>query len=415
VDENARKLGQKPESGPGSEQSWRQVADGGKPGVQETAVNIKGIIGQNLKAAREAADVSQEAFAEMMGISRATLSGFENGHVAIDSERLVKASQLLGKPVADFFKQEEETLALLYRAAEDVVPSPSVRARFQRLCEAYRELEEIVGVADSMLSPPEYKYSQSFHSKPYQFAAQVAQSERERLGLGQLDPVENIFKLLDENGVRVFALNVDQDRVFGVSGFSSRYGPCILVNTKNTRERNIFTVAHEYGHLLMHRDLYINPRPTEQKDREMEIVADTFAAHFLVPDTGLRDLFNKNVGQKNMGAEDVVFLKRHFRVSAQVILRRLRDSDLIPSRVHDEQLERLRKAEPDKTKEFAPLTMDVVNAWRESCRFQHLARKAVLSEMVSIGKLAELLGKSLVQVRTLVQDWRKEIAVVSAV
>ena len=413
MEENSRKLGHKGEAGHPPEELWHQVAVGGER-VEEVAINIKEIIGRNLKAAREAADISQEAFAEMLGVSRATLSGFENGHVAIDSERLLKAAQILGKPVADFFKEDEEALALLYRSAEDLVPSPSVRTQFQRLCEAYRELEEIVGVADTMLSPPEYKYSQAFHSKPYQFATQVAQSERERLSLGPIDPVDNIFKLLDENGVRIFALSVDQDRVFGVSGFSTRYGPCILVNTKNTRERNIFTVAHEYGHLLMHRDLYVNPRPSEQKDREMEIVADTFAAHFLVPDAGLRDLFSKNVGQKSMGAEDIVFLKRHFRVSAQVILRRLRDSDLVHSREHDDQLERLRKSEPDKTKEFAPLNVDVVNAWKESCRFQHLARKAALSEMISIGKLAELLGKSLVQVRAQVQDWRKEIAVVSA-
>ncbi len=414
MEENEKRLDRNLAAGHGAEQSSRQVVAEEKPGVQEVAIDIKEIIGQNLKASREAADVSQEAFAEMLGVSRATLSGFENGRVAIDSAKLLKAAQLLGKPVADFFKQDEETLALLYRSAEDVVPSPSVRAQFQRLCDAYRELEEIVGVADTMLSPPEYKYSPAFHSKPYQFAAQVAHSERERLGLGQVDPVENIFRELDENGVRVFALNVDQDRVFGVSAFSSRYGPCILVNTKNTRERNIFTVAHEYGHLLMHRDLYVNSRPAEQKDREMEEVADTFAAHFLVPGAGLRDLFNKNVGQKNMGVEDIVFLKRHFRVSAQVILRRLRDSDLIPSREHDDQLERLRKAEPNKTKEFAPLNVDLIDAWQATCRFQHLARKAALAEMVSIGKLAELLGKNLVQVRTQVQSWRKEISVVPA-
>ncbi len=395
----------------GSVLSRHRVVDEGKASAQEIAVDVKELIGQNLKASREAAGVSQEAFAEMLGISRATLSGFENGRVAIDSAKLLKAAHLLGKPVGDFFRQDEETLALLYRSAEDVVPSPSVRAQFQRLCDAYRELEEIVGVADTVLSPPEYKYSPAFHSKPHQFAAQVAQSERERLGLGQTDPVENIFKLLDENGVRVFALKVEQDGVFGVSAFSNRYGPCVLVNTENTRERNTFTVAHEYGHLLMHRDLYVNPRPAQQKDQDMEEVADIFAAHFLVPETGLRELFNQNVGQKSIGVEDIVFLKRHFRVSAQMLLRRLRDTGLISIREHDEQLDHIRRIEPDRKKEIAPLNVDLINAWEAARRFDHLARKAALAEMVSIGKLAELLGKNLVQVRSLVQTWRKEIAV----
>ncbi len=38
---------------------------------------------------------------------------------------------------------------------------------------------EIVDVADTVLPPPEYKYSLALHSKPHQFAMQVAQSERE--------------------------------------------------------------------------------------------------------------------------------------------------------------------------------------------------------------------------------------------
>lgn len=270
-----------------------------------------------------------------------------------------------------------------------------------------------MGVADTVLPPPEYKYSPAFHSKPHQFAMQVAQSERERLGLGQIDPVENIFRLLDENGVRVFALKVEQEGVFGVSAFSSRYGPCVLVNTENTRERNTFTVAHEYGHLLMHRDLYVNPLPAGQKDSEFEEVANTFAAHFLVPEAGLRELFNRNVGQKNIGIEDIVFLKRHFRVSAQMLLRRLRDTGLISAQEHDQQLERIRVVQPDRKKEIAPLNVDLILAWEGSRRFDHLARKAAMAEMVSIGKLAELLGRSLVQVRAQVQGWRKEMAFVS--
>jgi Zn-dependent peptidase ImmA (M78 family) len=163
----------------------------------------------------------------------------------------------------------------------------------------------------------------------------------------------------------------------------------------------------------MHRDLYVNPRPAESKDQEMEALVNTFAAHFLVPDAGLRDLFTKNVGRNNIGIEDIIFLKRHFRVSAQMMLRCLRDNNLISPREHDDQLDHLRRAEPDKAKELAPLTLDLVATWQSTCRFQHLARKAALAEMVSSGKLAELLGVDLAQVKTLVQSWRREIAVVS--
>jgi Zn-dependent peptidase ImmA (M78 family)/transcriptional regulator with XRE-family HTH domain len=379
--------------------------------LSEPEIDIKEVIGRNLKLAREAAELSQEVFAERLGLSRATLSGFENGKVAIDSAKLLKAAQILGAAVADFFKEDEQQLALLYRAAEDTIPNSAVRSRFRHHCEAYRDLEEIVGVADSILPAPEYKYQPMFHSKPFHFAAQVAQSERERLGLGQLDPIANVFRLLDENGVRVFSDEIEQDGVFGLSGFSNRYGPCILVNLrKHTLERNIFTLVHEYAHLLMHRDYYVNPAPPEKKDPEMEEVANCFAAHFLIPEAALRDSLNKTAGQKSIGLEDVIFLKHHFKVSAQAMLRRLRDCGLMGSNDHDELLAKVKRSAGDGTKEFAPLQVDLIGAWRQVCRFQFLARKAALGGMVSVGKLSELLGQNLVQTRNEIQSWRKEIA-----
>jgi Zn-dependent peptidase ImmA (M78 family) len=220
---------------------------------------------------------------------------------------------------------------------------------------------------------------------------------------------------LDENGVRIFADEIPQEKLFGLSAFSERYGPCILVNRRNTLERQIFTVAHEYGHLLMHRSLYINRDPSNvHRDREVEEMADTFAAQFLVPDAGLRDLFEKNVGSKEVSAEDVVFLKRHFRVSFKMMVRRLQDSGLISKEVHAVLWRRAIKSEPDETKEPAPLNIDLVDSWQKVCRSQHLARKAVLSNMVSIGKLAELTGRNILEMRARVQEWQKDVSLVPA-
>lgn len=376
--------------------------------------SAKLLIGRNLKLAREMADLSQEDFSNQLGISRATLSAIENGHIAIDSTKLLLAAQILGRPAADFFKEHEEELCLLYRAAEEVVPDANIRSQFRILCEGYRELEQIVGVADALLTPPEYPYLPLFHTRPLHFAEQVAQSERERLGLGQVDRIPNIFKLLENNGVRVFALPVEQEGVFGLSAFSPHFGPCVLVNKLNTLERCVFTLAHEYGHLLMHRKLYVNRDPSKQRDREVEEMANTFAANFLVPERGLRDVFAKNVGSRPVGTEDVVFLKHHFRVSFIVMLKRLKDTLSIDQKTHDDLLEKARKWQPDAKKEPAPLSIESLESWQKVCRFMHLARKAAVEGLISLGKLAELIGQNIVETRRLLQDWRKELALVPA-
>jgi len=377
---------------------------------------LKEIIGRNLKTAREMAGRLQEDFARELDISRATLSGIENGHVAIDSAKLLRASKILRLPVTDFFKEREDEVALLFRAAEEVVPKAEVRSKLQRFCEAYRELEEIVGVADTLLLPPEYTYFPHLHSKPLNFATQVALSERERLGLGQYDPIENIFKLLDANGVRILDLAVDQDGLYGLSGFSKQYGLCIFINTRNTLERNIFTAAHEYAHLVMHRPFYKNSELSEAqgRDPEIEAMADVFAANFLVPEIGLRDVWAKNAGRRNVNLEDVVFLKQHFRVSTLVTVRRLSEVGVILAPESKELIDKAVKAQPDSRREYAPLRVDLISEWNAVSRFLHLARKAVLSGLVSSGKLSELLGKNLLEVRSLVQEWRKELVLASA-
>jgi Zn-dependent peptidase ImmA (M78 family) len=322
---------------------------------------------------------------------------------------------VLGRPVSDLFREEEEELVLLYRAAVDQAAPPAVLDKFERFCRSYREVEEIVDVADSLIPPPDYSYFAGARSNPDQYARQVAESERERLGLGQRDPIDNIFKLLEDQGVRILFDTIDGHEVFGISAYSRRYGLCILLNAVNTLERQIFSLAHEYGHLLLHRALFRTTTPAVGVDKESEVetMANTFAANFLVPEKGLRDAFLKDVGREKLSLEDIVFLKKYFKVSAQMMLRRLRDLQLI----RDDDAKRLQAeiaARVAAHQEFVPLSEDLKADWHEVSRFQHLVKKVALQEMVSLGKLAQMLGVDVVDARKKVQKWRREMMLAQA-
>jgi len=271
-------------------------------------------------------------------------------------------------------------------------------------------------VQDALLPAPEYSYFPEVHSRPQQFASQVAASERERLGLGQRDPIENIFKLLDEQGVRIFRQGMPNHEVYGLSAFSPRYGLCVFVNQANTLERQTFSLAHEYGHLLMHRSFYQARKPFAglDKNHEMEEMAQTFAANLLVPELGLREVFMRDVGENTIGIEDIVFLKRYFRVSVDMMLRRLKDLRLISQADYNHLLEEVNKRRVDETKELAPMSSEPVEAWEELSRFWHLARKAALDELVSLGKLAQWLGLNVVEMRKKIQEWQKEVSFAQA-
>jgi len=165
----------------------------------------------------------------------------------------------------------------------------------------------------------------------------------------------------------------------------------------------------------MHRNWYLTREPSDAsaKNEQLEQMAHTFAGNFLVPEVGLRDIFLKNV-KITTSLEDVIFLKRQFRVSALVILHRLKQTNLISSQDFDKLTAVLREKQPDTTKELAPLQQNILAEWKSISRFEHLARKATLQEMISIGRLAELLGENIIETRKRAQEWRKDIAVAPA-
>jgi Zn-dependent peptidase ImmA (M78 family)/transcriptional regulator with XRE-family HTH domain len=377
---------------------------------------VKEIVGRNLQMARDLAGLSQEEFAVKLGISRATLSAIENGHVAVDSTKLLLASRILGRPVADFFREDKESLALMYRAVADTTAPYDVRLAFERYCKAYRELEEMIGVGDNLLQPPDYSYSAGSYSKPLQYADQVARSERERLGLGQLDPIQNIFRLLDEQGVRILRRVVEGNEIFGISAYSRQYGLCILINKANTIERQIFSLAHEYGHLLMHRLMYSSTAPCAglDKESESELMANRFAATFLVPEPALWDVFRRDIGEKMVGLEDVVFLKQYFHVSGDMMLRRLHDLQLISEAEHQRLLDEVNQRRGDTKKEFIPSSDDMIDAWEKSSRFEHFVRKAALNGMLSLGKVAELTDLNVREAKARLQEWRRNTELAQA-
>jgi len=139
----------------------------------------------------------------------------------------------------------------------------------------------------------------------------------------------------------------------------------------------------------------------------MEQMADLFAANFLVPEFGLREVFLRDVGEKGVGLEDLVFLKHYFNVSGEMMLRRLEDLRLISADDREQLLQQINLHRHTLKEEIAPLGDQITREWERQDRFQHLVRKAALEEMVSLGKLAELLDLNIVEARKRIQHWRE--------
>ena len=139
----------------------------------------------------------------------------------------------------------------------------------------------------------------------------------------------NWRQVLSDVGIFVFK---DAFKVSDYSGFClyDDTFPIIYVNNSSAKTRQVFTLFHEFAHLIFHtsgidtrEDEYI-PALADDAQR-IEIICNRFAAQFLVPEEPFEAAFRgKPVSEDT--AEELAGL---FHVSREVIFRKFLDRELI--------------------------------------------------------------------------------------
>lgn len=114
-------------------------------------------------------------------------------------------------------------------------------------------------------------------------------------------------------------LNPAEFRGFALSDL---YAPLIFVNGTDSKAAQIFTIAHEIGHILLGESGVSNPQPRSRGHIASERWCNSFAAEFLVPIAALNAIGRSN---DDLG-EEVKALARRFKVSTLVVLRRIHEA-----------------------------------------------------------------------------------------
>ena len=126
----------------------------------------------------------------------------------------------------------------------------------------------------------------------------------------------NMVRVLECAGVPVARFGDVSEKV---DAFSRAGKPSVVVLSHKAPSRCRRDLAHELGHLVLHRGM-----PTGTP--EMESEADRFARAFLMPRAG----FHRDFPQSLTGKWDVLFqLKRRWRASLADIIQRANDVSLI--------------------------------------------------------------------------------------
>lgn len=299
------------------------------------------VIGQRLSDARRARRLTQQQAAEALGVARTTITAMEQGVRRPRASELVTLARLYGRQVGDLVRtgrgEQRPGFVVQLRNARgpsDVVPEEERDAdiqRFEDLCRWYLELEQLLGAPLTRHYPDPYDVS---NTPPERAAEAVAISERNRLGLGD-GPIGDIWGILETDvGLRIFVMEMFNNRIAGMFVFSEEYGGCIAVNARHPEEKRRWSVAHEYGHFLTDRFKgEISVLHGARRVPAGERFADAFARSFLMPTSGLVRRFDAMRRGKDgpVTPADVLQLSHLYKVSFEAMMWRLEDLKLLPS------------------------------------------------------------------------------------
>jgi Zn-dependent peptidase ImmA (M78 family)/transcriptional regulator with XRE-family HTH domain len=239
--------------------------------------------------------MTQEEVARQLDLSRSSVVQMELGNRAVTSLELDRLAYLFGRDMREFFDDvfhEEDALVALFRADPEVEEEEEV-VEALRMCLALgREvtnLEQLLGIDRDPGRMPTYALPRPLNKwDAVQQGLRVADEERRRLGLG-IAPLADIAELLETQGVRTAQVELPED-ISGLTLSDAKVGLFVVANRHHHVLRRRFSYAHEYAHVLFDRERRGTISRTAERHELLEVRANAFAAHLLLPSDGVRQV-----------------------------------------------------------------------------------------------------------------------------
>lgn len=367
--------------------------------------------GERIRVARERFHLTQQELGEFVDLSTAEIDALERGTQDFGTGALMRIAYALGRNLREFFEDsfaDSGALSALFRADVEIRDRHRLtRALQEGMAHAlqFTSLEAMLGIRREALLPTAAGLADPGNcDEAVQQGEHIAATERLRLRLGE-QSIDRIQHLLETQGVGSMAAPLPES-VSGVMLFEARIGAFVLFNSAQPLTRRRFSIAHEYGHVLMDRHRLGCLSRIDARDDLIERRADAFAAAFLMPADGVRRIaarrsharqpamaIDREILQPStVGMLHVAAVAQAFGVSRRSALRRLRNLQLVSM----EEFEALRSEEARGVGQPYSTLLGLFNppeadSRRESRgRLLGLACEAYRLEKISRGKLNEI-------------------------
>lgn len=321
--------------------------------------------------------LSQKELANKLNIHTSLISKWEKGDRVPTSEQLMDLSNILGLSV-DFLMKSELKYNLKFRT-KSVTKSKEAGEILKDLNQLIYYIVKSYEMLNQL--PEKFNFFIKFN---LQELNKLCSDVKEFFKLNRIITYSELKEALIEKNIHVFEWNMP----LKISGISFRDEvSVIIINYSHTKERKIFTLAHELAHILFHlneTNINLTISDVGSVNKIEEKIANLFAAELLLPNDEIENLVTSYKDDiKNPFTLDTI--AKYFNVSREAVFYRLAEKNIFNWK--------------EKSKYFKKVVISenvhpnrVINIDEQvSKKFLMNALKLYLNEKITAGKLSEWL------------------------
>lgn len=301
-------------------------------------MNVKQFYGDRMKSARLFRGITLTELSSRTGISKQSLSLYENGENYPDSEKGQKIALALKFPY-DFFLYHDHnrisTDVTYFRSLTSTTKmsrtSQSIKLEF--VARIYEVLLNYIDFPSLELPDVDFdtnsdEFFISENSKEFDQIEHIANSVRECWNLG-MEPIDDLQYELDKHGIIVTGFDTEDNKIDAFSQRTSLtngtvYFVCVDQG-KDSEGRIRFDMAHELGHILLHPWSESLELISKDEFKARERQANIFASAFLLP----KERFGIDVKAYATDLNHYIWLKKKWKSSIQSMIYRSHQLEII--------------------------------------------------------------------------------------
>ena len=277
--------------------------------MEQSSKNFK-----QLTFAREYRGYSQtELASKIRGLSQSNLSKYEKGIGSLSDEVFDKIINFLNFPKSFFYERINIRIENAHYRKRTSVITQKNKSQMEY---SFKIIGYIIDNMSDSVEYPEFSLRKIDIDEGYTIQEAVRYTRR-TLGV-KSGAVKDINLILENAGIVIVEVIDLPDGFDGISTYTDKGTPFIVLNKNMSNDRKRFTLAHELGHIILHSDTFLIG-----KNRDKEVEANLFASEFLMPEDEIKESL------RGLKLSYLSELKRYWLTSMASIVRRAKDLNCI--------------------------------------------------------------------------------------